>query len=408
MMNIMTRFACVVLPLFLFTLPLQSQEKAKTQEVVVDGAGTSADLALKDAFRNAVSQVVGALVDAETLVKNDKLVEDNILTYSNGFIKTYTEVEGSKKFQSGIHRVKIKATVVTGSVVEKLKAAKITIKEVDGKGLFSEAMSKLESEKDAGTLIAKHMKNFPHGCMKASVVGVPQIVEKGTDKIKTKFVIKVEPDIQAYKTLTKELSQVLEKAAFEKGEFTIYYEKHHESYLDVPVKNDYIKINGPRMIINNEKKAFPNLNILNKPYSISRTLFEKNKKPNGTIFILGSLRNELGTNCSYKYYFLDSFFEFRENRDKSSIKLTLQDDKEEAIVSENRIAFSLLCCINDRGMGGEIGGNYNFNTFSLDSLFRFDNLDSHFTFYTFEFFIELTPDELKKTKTAKVEISPTN
>ena len=74
-----------------------SQDKGKTQEVVGEGVGTSADLALKDAFRNAVRQVVGAYVDAETLVKNDELVEDKILTYSNGFIKTFSEIEGSKK-----------------------------------------------------------------------------------------------------------------------------------------------------------------------------------------------------------------------------------------------------------------------------------------------------------------------
>ena len=123
-----------------------SQDKGKTQEVVGEGVGTSADQALKDAFRNAVRQVVGAYVDAETLVKNDELVEDKILTYSNGFIKTFSEVEGSKKVQGGIYRVKIKAVVETGSVIAKLKASNISIKEVDGKGLFAEVVSKMDSE----------------------------------------------------------------------------------------------------------------------------------------------------------------------------------------------------------------------------------------------------------------------
>src|SRR5262249_37665837 len=42
------------------------------QTVVVEGSGATREKALQDAFRAAVRQVVGALVDAETLVKDDK------------------------------------------------------------------------------------------------------------------------------------------------------------------------------------------------------------------------------------------------------------------------------------------------------------------------------------------------
>ena len=62
-----------------------------TKEVIAEGVGDSHDNAIKDAFRNAVRQVVGVYVDSETLVKNDKLVDDKILTLSNGFINDYSE-----------------------------------------------------------------------------------------------------------------------------------------------------------------------------------------------------------------------------------------------------------------------------------------------------------------------------
>ena len=48
--------------------------------------GTTKEEALKDAFRAAVRQVVGEVVDGETLVKNEELVKDQVLTYSDGFI----------------------------------------------------------------------------------------------------------------------------------------------------------------------------------------------------------------------------------------------------------------------------------------------------------------------------------
>ncbi|MEK6238929.1 MAG: SHD1 domain-containing protein, partial [Planctomycetales bacterium] len=61
------------------------QETKGTQTVLAEGVGTANDAALKDAFRNAVRQVVGTVVDAETLINNDKLIDDKVLTYSDGF-----------------------------------------------------------------------------------------------------------------------------------------------------------------------------------------------------------------------------------------------------------------------------------------------------------------------------------
>src|SRR5258708_5040066 len=103
---------------------------SQTQEVIAGGVGTSADEALKDAFLNAVRQVVGAVVDADTLLKNDEVVDDKVLTYSDGFIKKYDEIAGSKTVTSGIYRIKIKAHIERRSVIAKLKAANISVKDV--------------------------------------------------------------------------------------------------------------------------------------------------------------------------------------------------------------------------------------------------------------------------------------
>jgi hypothetical protein len=190
------------------------------QAVVAEGVGTTPDEAIKDAFRNAVRQVVGAVVDAETLIKDDQVIDDKVLTYSDGFIKTFEEVLGSKKFQGGLHRLKIKAAVERRSVVAKLKAANVAVKEIDGEGLFAEAVTQLEAEGDSVRLIRKKLEGFPQNCVKAFIKEKPEITEKTEDSVTIKYTIEVIPDLDAYRLFAQEMKRTLEKVAKAKGEFT--------------------------------------------------------------------------------------------------------------------------------------------------------------------------------------------
>ena len=52
--------------------------------MTVTGVGTDPDKAVQNAFSQAIEQVVGVLVDADTVVKNDQLIRDEVLTYSRG------------------------------------------------------------------------------------------------------------------------------------------------------------------------------------------------------------------------------------------------------------------------------------------------------------------------------------
>jgi hypothetical protein len=60
--------------------------------VVATGAGETPDAARQNAFSAAIEQVVGALVDAETIVKNDQVVRDQVLTYSRGYVEEFDVV----------------------------------------------------------------------------------------------------------------------------------------------------------------------------------------------------------------------------------------------------------------------------------------------------------------------------
>lgn len=195
----------------------QPEENNKSQ-VIAEGIGATADEALKDAFRNAVRQVVGAVVDAETLVKNDEVISDKVLTYSDGFIKKYDEI--SKKQDKGLIRIKITAEVERRSVIGKLTANNVKVKDVDGKGLFAEAVTELEAEKNAEALLKKNLEGFPQNCLTAAI-GQPKIMEKNEKKATVQINVQLEVNQEAYKDLVRRLQPLLDKISSERGVFIV-------------------------------------------------------------------------------------------------------------------------------------------------------------------------------------------
>ena len=61
----------------------KKKDVGNTREVIAEGVGDSPDNSLKNAYRNAVRQVVGSIVDEKVLFKNDKLIEEKVLLFSN-------------------------------------------------------------------------------------------------------------------------------------------------------------------------------------------------------------------------------------------------------------------------------------------------------------------------------------
>lgn len=81
------------------------------QNITISGYGDSYDDAERDALRNAVEKAVGTLIDSQTLIRNNTLIEDEIYTTSRGFINNYTVV--NKKYNNGNYEVYINADVDT-------------------------------------------------------------------------------------------------------------------------------------------------------------------------------------------------------------------------------------------------------------------------------------------------------
>lgn len=271
-------------------------EKAPGQVIIAEGVGATPDEAVKDAFRNAVRQVVGAIVDAETQIENDQVIEDKVLTYSGGFINRYDEVAGSKKVQSGLHRIRIKANIERSGVIAKLKAAKVAIAEIDGRGLFAEAVTQLDAEKDAAAILKKQFEGFPKSCIVATVIGKPELIMKSDDQATVKLTVQLDPDRAAFKAFSEKLIPVLEKMAKRRGEFTIRY-KQDPMGIFCAVGDDGRQVDRTDLVV----RVIPRL------YNDQRSHWGFIE---GQITLaIATTRPKAATSIDYKYYILDSALE---------------------------------------------------------------------------------------------------
>ncbi len=79
------------------------------------------DRALDDAKRKAVEYVLGTVIDAETRVENYQVMEDRILSWTRGYVRTYRILHEGKSGDD-IYEVKVLATVDQASMTRDVEA----------------------------------------------------------------------------------------------------------------------------------------------------------------------------------------------------------------------------------------------------------------------------------------------
>ncbi len=205
--------AVALLAAFVTLSAVEDTKDAETTKVVAEGVGATAKDALEDAFRNAVRQVVGAVIDAESLVKNDEVITDKVLTYSAGFIAKYDQI--SVKQDKGLFRVKISATVERRGVVAKLKEARVTVKGVEGADIAAAAMTKLEARANAGALLKKALAELPK--VLVAEVRKPTAADYDEDKSVLTLDVTVKVDEAKYKAFATNFVQLCDKICLDKN-----------------------------------------------------------------------------------------------------------------------------------------------------------------------------------------------
>lgn len=163
---------------FALTAGIPAAAEAEIVEVEAAGIGTDADAAVKNALRNAVQQVVGVMVDSDTIIENDEVIADKILSHSAAYVQKH-ELVGEPEAKEGIVALKIKAQVKRTQLASGLAAEKITVLTMSGENLGGEAITKSESHKTGLEMLREIVKDMTDGCVAFAVDGEPRMDDKG-------------------------------------------------------------------------------------------------------------------------------------------------------------------------------------------------------------------------------------
>ena len=205
----------------------KAENPADLVTVEAKGQGESVEAAKKDAVRNAIKMVVGELVDAKTLVENDELVQDKILTLSNAMVEK-ADYGDAKPIGDGLFEVPVKAVVKKGRLNQELKAVGIATGAVAGDSLAAELFSGKERVANAEKFLAERFHDFPGNVVEAVMLakddGTPN-VEVDTDKGHVFANVGVRVNMENYARWTKALCELLGHICQEKEAVTITFSK---------------------------------------------------------------------------------------------------------------------------------------------------------------------------------------
>lgn len=192
----------------------------ETLSVAARGVGVDEKEAKKDALINAMQQAVGAFLDAETLIENDEVIREKILSVSDGFVKKYDIVDGPSRRADGLYEISIRAVVQQGKVQERLKAVRILSNAVSGKDAAAEVYTKITNADQGVQLLNKHLSGLLPKLLVARLVDekgkatkqVGPITEIQADRrIKCTWNVEVYFDMKAfYKQVVPQLEKVFQ------------------------------------------------------------------------------------------------------------------------------------------------------------------------------------------------------
>ncbi len=210
-----------------FSFGQPGSKPVETVEVSAKGQGESVEAAKKDAVRNAIKQAVGELVGTKTLVENDELVQDKILTLSNAMVEK-AEYGSAKSIGGGLVEVPVKARVKKGQLNRELKKIGVTKGRIDGESIAIKLGTGKERVANAEKFLVERFRDFPgnivEGVMLAKKDGTPDIeVNEDTGHVFANVGLRV--NMENYLKWTQALCELLGAMCIEKEEVNIAFEE---------------------------------------------------------------------------------------------------------------------------------------------------------------------------------------
>jgi len=218
-------------------------ESSDTITVIVTGVGKDADSALKNAYRGAVEQAVGAIVDSETLVKNGDVLSDKILSFSSGFVQTYKQLGEPKIIDGGMVSVRISAEVKRNELDAQLRRAGVLRIALDGKNLSAEANTRETLHGDGIAWLAKMIEDLPKNVLEATLSAKPRY---DVDAKKVIIRVSLKIDARKYDAFAGDFAAMLLQmgARRSRTDFLLGGKDNAGDFSSITLKQHYQKLNS--------------------------------------------------------------------------------------------------------------------------------------------------------------------
>jgi hypothetical protein len=199
--------------LALLPAPLPAGEAKGARAVVAEGVGSTREEALRDAFRSAVRQAVGAVVESETVLEGERVISDRVLDYSGGVVRTYKELDARQ--EGGLWRVRVTAAVERRVPAGPLRQPPVTAGAVRGQDIAAEALTRKEAREKATALLGEVLADLPN--VLAARARRPSARDYDEGKGELTLEVTVAADPLRYEAFARRLLPVLGEVSLGKG-----------------------------------------------------------------------------------------------------------------------------------------------------------------------------------------------
>jgi hypothetical protein len=151
--------ASVVLSVIRIALNLGSGQQDYVQVDVVS-EGATVEQARLIGFRAAVNQAVGSVVVTQTQTQNQRLVRDEIINYSSGFVDRFEILE--QQDQGSQIQLKMRVWVAENRLAHRLLGQSYDSQQIPGGRIGAQVETMLEERRQGDRLIDAVMQDYPH------------------------------------------------------------------------------------------------------------------------------------------------------------------------------------------------------------------------------------------------------
>jgi hypothetical protein len=208
--------------------------------VVVTGVGVDPEAALKNALVTAVEQTMGVLIDAQTIVEHEEVIQEKIIAATNAFVERYTV---AKTWQEGnVHHCRVRAEVRSRKLLEQLQANQVFSAKVQGKDLAARIETEELAKQGAAEVLRKCLLDLPNRvltirqagkCVPISSTRLRIPVEISVDtKVYAQIMQDIEPELAAVARLkSTAASRYVPGTGFE--QFWLKFQLHPEPFTPI-------------------------------------------------------------------------------------------------------------------------------------------------------------------------------